>query len=234
MPPKQRQSGPAQPLDAGCRAPARVLWPDLGHEQALWRAGLPLVAGLDEVGRGPLAGPVVAAAVILPQFCDAPWLARVRDSKLLSPARREELARLILRDAIATGLGAASAVDIDRCGIANANRMALTAALAALGLPPDFLLLDATLLREQPFDQMGLIKGDTRCVSIACAAILAKVTRDAMMVRLDARYPGYGFAQHKGYGSAAHLAALARLGPSPIHRRSFRLREGAGGKRIEG
>lgn len=201
--------------------PPRTPIPTLAHERALWRAGLTLVAGLDEVGRGPLAGPVVAAAVILPPFIDAPWLCQVRDSKQLSAHRRESLASSIRRDAVAVGLGAASAADIDRGGLSAANRAALTAALAALALPPDFLLLDATLLPEQPFNQTGLIKGDARCISVACAAIIAKVARDAMMTMLDHYYPGYGFALHKGYGTRAHLDALARRGPSPVHRRSF-------------
>lgn len=208
----------ASALTAGTPAAQR---PSLAHELAYWRAGLPRVAGVDEVGRGPLAGPVMAAAVVLPPFFDAPWLSLVRDSKLLSARRRAELAALIRRDAVAVGVGGASATDIDRDGLTAAIRAAATAALASLGFPPDHLLLDAMLLRDQPLDQTGLIDGDARCVSIACAAIVAKVERDALMARLDAVYPGYAFARHKGYGTAAHLCALDRLGPSPVHRRSF-------------
>lgn len=199
----------------------RPLWPDFRHELAFWRAGLGRIAGIDEVGRGPLAGPVVAAAVVLPPFCAAPWVHRVRDSKLLPPHRRAELACCIRRDALAVGVGGASAADIDRRGLTAAIRAAMTSALACLGFPPDHLLLDAMLLPEQPFDQTGLIGGDARCISIACAAIVAKVERDALMARLDAVFPGYAFARHKGYGTADHLCALDRLGPSPVHRRSF-------------
>jgi ribonuclease HII len=179
------------------------------------------VAGIDEVGRGPLAGPVVAAAVVLPPFLDAPWLPLVRDSKLLSPARRAQLACLIRRDALAVGVGAASAADIDRVGLMAATRTAATSALARLGAPPQFLLLDAMLLPDQPIDQAGVIDGDARVVSIACASIVAKVERDQMMEQLEGGFPGYGFARHKGYGTAEHLCALDRLGPSPVHRRSF-------------
>lgn len=202
--------------------------PNTAYERALWRAGLSRVAGIDEVGRGPLAGPVLAGAVVLPPFIDAPWLAHVRDSKLLPADVRAELAGCIRRDALAVGVGAASAADIDQQGLTAAVHTAMTAALAALGFPPDHLLIDAVLLRRQPFDQTALIDGDARCLSIACAAIVAKVERDALMVRLDALYPGYGLAGHKGYGTSAHLRALDRLGPSPVHRRSFapvRLRE---------
>lgn len=200
---------------------SRAPVPDLSCELAFWRAGIGRVAGIDEVGRGPLAGPVIAAAVVLPPFLDAPWLRLVRDSKLLTARRRERLAAHIRRDALAVGVGGASAADIDRLGLTAATRAAATSALACLGLPPGHLLLDAMLLPDQPFDQTGLIDGDARCVSIACAAIVAKVARDALMARLDAIYPGYRFARHKGYGTAEHLCALDRLGPSPVHRRSF-------------
>jgi ribonuclease HII len=195
--------------------------PDLRFELALWRAGTGRVAGIDEVGRGPLAGPVLAAAVVLPPFFDAPWLSAVRDSKLLPPSRREELAGLIHRDALAVGVGAASAADIDRAGLTAATRAAATAALAGLGPPPEFLLLDAMLLPEQAVDQAGVIDGDAQVLSIACASIVAKVARDALMTRMDGVFPGYNFARHKGYGTAEHLCALDRLGPCPAHRRSF-------------
>lgn len=195
--------------------------PDLCHELALWRAGLSHVAGLDEVGRGPLAGPVVAAAVVLPPFFEASWLPAVRDSKLLSARQRETLAGMIHRDALATGIGAASAGEIDRIGLAPATHLAMTSAVGMLGVGPEFLLLDATVLPGQTLGQCGVIDGDAQVVSIACAAIIAKVERDCLMRRLDAIYPGYGFARHKGYGTFEHLCALDRLGPSPIHRRSF-------------
>lgn len=180
-----------------------------------------LVAGIDEVGRGPLAGPVVAAAVVLPAFIDPARLEGVRDSKTLTARRRTELAMRIRAEALATGVGAASAADIDRNGLTAANRAAMTAALAATGLPCSVLLLDAFVLPHQEAVQIGVIHGDSVCLSIACASVLAKVERDAMMDRLDETYPGYGFAAHRGYGTAAHLGALARLGPCPAHRRSF-------------
>lgn len=188
---------------------------------ALWRAGYRAVAGVDEVGRGPLAGPVVVAAVVLPPFFEADWLGQVRDSKALRPAQRDQLARLIRRDALAVGVGYRSARCIDTIGLAPATRAAAGDALAMLAVRPDFLLLDAFLLREQECDQAALIDGDARCTLIACASIVAKVARDRMLVALDRRFPGYGLATHKGYGTAAHLAALDALGPSPIHRRSF-------------
>lgn len=195
--------------------------PHLRYEVALWQAGLSRVAGVDEVGRGALAGPLVAAAVVLPPFFEAPWLADLRDSKLLPPARREALAALIRHDALAIGLGMAPAAVIDREGLTAANYAAMAAAVASLGLRPDFLLIDAVPLCGMDVDQAALIDGDACCASVACAAVVAKVTRDRLMTRLDALVPGYQFARHKGYGTAEHLAALARLGPSPLHRRSF-------------
>lgn len=206
---------------AASHAPHGDRRPHLRYELALWRAGLSHVAGVDEVGRGALAGPLVAAAVVLPPFFEAPWLADLRDSKLLTPARREALAALIRHDALAIGLGMAPAPVIDRAGLTAANHAAMAAAVASLGLRPDFLLIDAVLLCGVEVDQAALIDGDACCASVACAAVVAKVTRDRLMTRLDALVPGYQFARHKGYGTAEHLAALARLGPSPLHRRSF-------------
>jgi ribonuclease HII len=202
-------------------APAGAERPHLRYELALWRAGISRVAGVDEVGRGALAGPLVAAAVVLPPFFEAPWLAELRDSKLLTPARRETLAALIRRDALAVGLGAVSAAVIDRAGLTAANHAAMAAAVAGLRCRPDFLLIDAVPLCGVEVDQAALIDGDACCVSVACAAVVAKVVRDRLMARHDAAVPGYGFARHKGYGTAEHLAALERFGPSPLHRRSF-------------
>lgn len=179
------------------------------------------VAGVDEVGRGPLAGPLVAAAVVLPPYLDAPWLSLVRDSKLLAEPRRDQLDRLIRRDALAVAVGSIAVDELDARGLTHANRGAMRLAVERLGVSPEHLLLDALTLPEAPVDQSGLIDGDARCISIACASIVAKVARDAIMRRLDARYPAYGFARHKGYGTAAHLRALDQHGPCPEHRRSF-------------
>jgi ribonuclease HII len=220
-------------LSPAARTPAGIAPPDderphLRYELALWRAGLRHVAGVDEVGRGALAGPLVAAAVVLPPFFEAPWLADLRDSKLLTPARRETLAALIRHDALAVGLGAVPAAVIDRAGLTAANHAAMAAAVACLRCRPDFLLIDAVPLCGVEVDQAALIDGDACCVSVACAAVVAKVVRDRLMARHDAVVPGYGFARHKGYGTAEHLAALARLGPSPLHRRSFAPLRGPG------
>jgi len=190
-------------------------------ELALWRAGYRAVAGIDEVGRGPLAGPVVVAAVVLPPFFTAGWLAYVRDSKVLTARQRERLAALIQQAALAVGIGWRSARQIDARGLAPATRAATLDALAFLKVRPDFLLLDAFLLREAEIDQAGLIDGDARCTVIACASIVAKVARDRLMTAMDRRFPGYSFAAHKGYGTPAHLAALDALGPCALHRRSF-------------
>ncbi|MBA3826174.1 MAG: ribonuclease HII [Ktedonobacterales bacterium] len=184
--------------------------------------GFAAVAGLDEVGRGCLAGPVVAAAVILP-LDDAIMtdLDGVRDSKELSATRREQLAVTIRRRATAWAVGICDAATIDARNILQATRLAMHSALAQLSTPADALLLDAIRLPEIPLPQVPLIKGDQRSLSIAAASILAKVTRDALMEQLDATHPGYGFARHKGYGTPQHLAALQALGPCPAHRRSF-------------
>ena len=195
--------------------------PSRAVELALWRAGYRAVAGIDEVGRGPLAGPVVVGAVVLPPFCQFPWLADVRDSKALSPVQRERLSACIRRDALAVGVGLRSAREIDEAGLGPATRAAAVDAISRLAVVPDFLLLDAFPARDVAIDQMALIDGDARCTAIACASIVAKVARDRILAGLERRFPGYGLATHKGYGTAAHLAALDRLGPSPIHRRSF-------------
>lgn len=196
------------------------LVPNFRLEAELWRGGALRVAGIDEAGRGPLAGPVVAAAVVLPADAAFPWLARVRDSKVLAAKVREELA-VRIREAAAVGVGAVPERDIDRLGIAAASRLAMLLAVAALPQRPDHLLVDGFALPECPLPQTAIIDGDARCLSIAGASIVAKVERDRLMVELDERYPGYGFTRHKGYATREHCAALARLGPSPVHRRSF-------------
>jgi ribonuclease HII len=195
--------------------------PNLAEERHLWSQGFGLVAGLDEVGRGPLAGPVVAASVILAPAADFRWLFHVRDSKELSAAEREELAPYIWRDALAVGVGFVSHTVIDRIGIAEATRQAMLRAMGEMHLRPDHLLIDAFSLPACRLPQKGIIDGDARCISIAAASIVAKVARDRFMEQHDQRFSGYGFARNKGYATRQHLEALRRLGPCDLHRRSF-------------
>jgi ribonuclease HII len=198
--------------------------PNLEFEQALWTAGVRLVAGIDEAGRGPLAGPVAAAAVVLPHNPQVTeWMHGVRDSKQLSPVARQAARVRILEHALAWGVGFASAGEIDDMGIVPATHLAARRALEKLTLQPEHLLLDCLFLRESHLPQTSLIKGDCRSLSIAAASVLAKTARDALMLELDGQYPGYGLAAHKGYGTLAHRQAIRLLGPSPIHRQSFRL-----------
>lgn len=187
-------------------------------EGQAWRAGVARVAGLDEAGRGPLAGPVVAAAVIIAPERRIRGLA---DSKLLAPARREQLFALIHERASAVGVGVVNHEVIDRINILEATRLAMRQALAALAVAPDLVITDFVHLPGLPCPQRNLVDGDVRCATVAAASIIAKVTRDRMMVDADAKFPEYGFARHKGYGTADHLAALDRLGPCPLHRRTF-------------
>lgn len=196
--------------------------PGLAEEQRLWAAGYRRVAGLDEAGRGAWAGPVVAAAVILPVGpAIADRLAGVADSKQLSPAQRSRLAPVIQEQAVATGLGVVSAQRIDDVGIAAAAREAMALAVAQLDPPPDFMLIDYVRLTGLSIPQASLVKGDCRVLSIAAASVLAKVARDQLMDEMALRFPAYGFERHKGYGTAQHRAALAAWGPSSEHRRSF-------------
>ena len=195
--------------------------PSLGEESRLWSRGVNLVAGVDEVGRGPLAGPVVAAAVILPPGADFGWLVRVRDSKQLSPTRRGQLAGCIWRDALAVGVGFVSHTAIDRLGIVKATHEAMLRAVGELSQTPQHLLIDALTLPAWTSPQTGIIAGDARCTSIAAASIVAKVARDQHMQAQDHRFSGYGFLRNKGYPTPQHLEALNRLGPCEIHRRSF-------------
>jgi ribonuclease HII len=198
--------------------------PDLSFELALWEAGIMTVAGIDEAGRGALAGPVAAGAVILPPELEiAGWLKGVRDSKQVTPFQREIAREKILQYAAAWGVGFASAEEIDQMGILPATRLAACRALEALTTPPLHLLLDYLFLPDIATPQTSLIKGDCRSLSIAAASILAKTSRDALMQELDLTYPGYGFATHKGYGTLAHRVALRSLGASPVHRISFTL-----------
>jgi ribonuclease HII len=198
-------------------------FPTLTYETRLWADGYGRVAGLDEAGRGAWAGPVVAAAVILPP--DDPHLLRhlagVRDSKQLTAGRREALLVAILEHALAWGVGTVPPAEIDAIGIVPATHRAMALALQALSPSADYLLLDYVSLHDSALPQQSLPQGDTRVLSIAAASIVAKVSRDRMMVELDARFPGYGFARHKGYGTELHQATLAALGPSIVHRQSF-------------
>jgi ribonuclease HII len=198
-----------------------ALRPTFDHERTLWKRGLRLVAGVDEVGRGPLAGPVVAAAVVLPPRCRFAWLAGVRDSKLLLAPKREELAEKIRARALAVGLGIVPPERIDALGIAPAGRLAMAEALAALEPVPEYALIDAFALPEVDIPHHGITDGDALSISIAAASIVAKVHRDHIMTMYDALYPDYGFAHHKGYSTVEHVEALVRHGPCPIHRRSF-------------
>jgi ribonuclease HII len=198
-------------------------YPTLAQEKALWAAGYRCVAGLDEAGRGAWAGPVVAAAVILSP--DDPALAQhlagVRDSKVLPAGRRAALLEVIQARALAWGVGSVPPDEIDTLGIVPATRRAMLLALQALAQPADHLLIDYLPLPESPLPQRCLAKGDVHVLSIAAASIVAKVCRDRAMVAFEERFPGYGFARHKGYGTAQHQAALDALGPCTIHRRSF-------------
>lgn len=176
------------------------------------------VCGIDEVGRGPLAGPVVAGAVILPKDCEILYL---NDSKQLSEKKREELYDIIMEKAQATGIGYASPERIDEINILNATYEAMREAIGRLSVKPDILLNDAVSIPEVKIRQVPIIKGDAKSVSIAAASIIAKVTRDRLMVEYDSIFPEYGFASNKGYGAAAHIEALKKYGPTPIHRKSF-------------
>lgn len=198
-----------------------VTKPTWAEELRLLEDGYRLIAGVDEVGRGPLAGPVVAAAIILDPKAQIPWYEELQDSKALSPTQREGLSPLITKAAISIGIGESEAKEIDALGIVQATRNAMTRAVNGLAVQPDHLLVDAMPLPESGLPFRALIKGDALCRSIAAASIVAKVARDQRMFKEDAAYPDYGFARHKGYATREHLEQLGRLGPCPLHRRSF-------------
>ena len=207
----------------------RVMFPRLDEERVLWQRGLTAVAGVDEVGMGPLAGPVVAAAVVLPPdlTCEgglpATFPQGVRDSKTLTLKARERLAVEVRNVAVGIGIGVVEVEEIDQINIYQAGMKAMRLALAKLSVTPEHVLIDGRSLKELSCPQTTFIKGDRDVYSIAAASIIAKVYRDTLMMRLDKQYPEYGFARHMGYGTPAHRDAIRRLGPSPVHRRSFRL-----------
>ena len=197
--------------------------PNLACEQELWGTGLTLVAGLDEAGRGALAGPVAAGAVVLPADLSdlMEQFSGVRDSKVMTPAARCEWAAVIKTKALAWGVGMAGSAEIDRFGIIPATCLAAARALKSLQVTPEHLLVDYLALPDVAVPQTSLVKGDARSLSIAAASILAKIARDALLIELDQVFPGYHFASNKGYGTQAHRQALLRLGPCSQHRRTF-------------
>ena len=195
------------------RERTKALW---AYEEANWEKGP--ICGIDEVGRGPLAGPVMACALILPQDCD---LLYINDSKALTAAKREELCGEILKVAVSVGLGEVSPQRIDEINILQATYEAMRQAVSLLSEEPGLLLVDAVRIPDLPYEQLPIIKGDAKSISIAAASIVAKVTRDHLMEEYDKQYPEYGFGQNKGYGSKEHIEAIKKYGPCPLHRRSF-------------
>ena len=195
--------------------------PNLDWENRLKLQGYELIAGIDEAGRGALAGPVIAAAVILSRSSYPPWFKLVRDSKEISAKKREFLFHLIQEEVMAVSVGIVSPQIIDAVNILKATQLAMKQAVEKLSRQPHFLLIDRLTLPRCPIPQKGITRGDKLCLSIACASIVAKVTRDHIMEELDKIYPGYGFAKHKGYGTRRHVFCLQQLGPSSIHRLSF-------------
>lgn len=195
--------------------------PSFDEEERIYNQGYRFIAGVDEVGRGCIAGPVVAAAVILPLQSDIPWLWQVHDSKQLSPSKRQYIFKLAQEAEIPTGLGMVPNTLIDEQGIVRATQLAMNQAINRLPINPDFVLIDAMTLPEISIPQQSIVHGDRLSLSIACASIMAKVSRDDYMMQQDKLYPGYGLARHKGYGTREHISCLEELGPSPIHRLSF-------------
>lgn len=189
----------------------------LFYEKALYENGVEFIAGIDEVGRGPLAGPVVAAAVILPQGCKIRYL---NDSKKIPKAKHEAIYQEVMEQAVAVGVGVKDAAVIDQVNIYEATKLAMLEALGQLSQEPEHLLIDAMKL-DTPLPQTSIIKGDANSLSIAAASIVAKVTRDKMMAAYDKEFSGYGFAKNAGYGTAEHLEGLNKLGITPIHRKTF-------------
>lgn len=192
--------------------------PDLSFEADVYRQGFTHIAGIDEAGRGCLAGPVVAAAVIFPAGC---MIDGVDDSKRLSPSRRERIYEIIRGNALSIGVGVVDNVEIDKINIYNASIRAMKMAVEDLSIHPDYLLIDAVPVKDLPIPQLPIVKGDTLSFTIASASIIAKVTRDRLMAGLHESFPDYNFRVHKGYGTREHIARLRQLGPCSIHRSSF-------------
>jgi ribonuclease HII len=205
-------------LDASLIPPS----PDFSFESTLWKNDCQYVAGVDEAGRGALAGPVVAAVVVFRAYIPLKDLDGVRDSKEMTPSMRGKWAEKLRELALAWGVGFATSQEIDDLGIIPSTRTAAQRAIERLHITPGHILLDYLFLPDSPIPQTSLIKGDARSMSIAAASVIAKTTLDALLEDLDAQYPGYGFARHKGYGTAAHRAAIVKFGPSPIHRLSYK------------
>ena len=208
---------------------ARDRWKPI--ERELRKTAGPFIAGVDEVGRGPLAGPVVACAVVMPP--DVRAIPGVDDSKRLTPDARRRLAKKIIERAVAYGIGAASVREIDRHNIYQATVIAMRRALGRLAVAPHHVLIDGRPFRTLDVPHTAIVDGDDLCYTIACASIVAKVTRDSLMVEYAQLHPGYGFERHKGYGTADHIQALGRLGPLPLHRSSFTPVWIAGGAQLQ-
>jgi len=193
----------------------------ISFEKELWEKGFRFIAGIDEAGRGPLAGPVVAAAVVFPQNIE-PFL--FKDSKKLSEKKREKLFYEIFEKAVSVGVGFADSLEIDELNILNATKLAVKRAISSLSVEPDFLITDALKIEEFEENSLVLVKGDEKSFSCACASIVAKVVRDFIMKDLAKFFPKYGFEKHKGYGTKAHIEAIRENGLSPIHRKSFKIK----------
>jgi ribonuclease HII len=195
--------------------------PDRKEERTLFSAGYRRIAGVDEAGRGALAGPVVAAVVVLPERARFQWLVLIKDSKLLQPEVRQNIHAMMLCSGIEIGVGIVEPAVIDNINILNATKKAMKLAIEQLACPPDYVLTDAVSLPRFRIPQKNIIKGDRTCLIISCASVVAKVTRDRIMVELDAKYPQYKFAKHKGYGTVEHLECLQSHGASEVHRTTF-------------
>jgi ribonuclease HII len=195
--------------------------PTFKEEHALKAQGFSFIAGIDEVGRGSLMGPVMAAAVILPENFKGRWKSKVRDSKQLTSKAREYLYKYICDVALTFAIGSSTNEEIDTMGISKATRIAMVKAVKQLNPQPQFLLIDYVTLKESYYPQKGIVDGDCLCFSIACASIIAKVTRDRLLIEMDKDFPGYNFKANKGYGTEEHLACLQKKGPCALHRRSF-------------